>query len=246
MRRGNPETPTSAPQPAGDAFLQALRQLNPDTTRGKLHVPDDAGRYRDALVAVMLRIPERWGHWISCSKGWYPLITQLDAQLAELDPDYELHQVKEKFGVLRYYAHSQRQGVSDRFNQLIRDAERSSAVICELCGAAGVLSANTRLVRTLCTACAATEGYGPIGELVDELTPGSSGIWRVSAAGAEHIWDLNRGMYFCAGGDGDNSRIVEVVSWPRVGSRFQLVYDHDESGEQPRISGVIESIERVG
>lgn len=153
---GDPDERTAA----GGAFLQALGQLDPASTRDKLHVPDDAGPYRDALIAMMLRIPEQWGRWISCSKGWYPLITRLDEQLAGLDPDYELHQVKEKFGGLRYYAHTQCDGVSDRFDALIRDAEHSSVAICELCGAPGVLNTNNyRWVRTLCPACAAVEGY---------------------------------------------------------------------------------------
>jgi hypothetical protein len=35
--------------------------------------------------------------------GWQPLIDELDRQLRELDPDYMVLQIKEKFGGLRYY-----------------------------------------------------------------------------------------------------------------------------------------------
>jgi hypothetical protein len=52
---------------------------------------------------MLLRIPDGWGRWIGCSQGWNPLITELDAHLAELCPEYELHQVKENYGTLRYY-----------------------------------------------------------------------------------------------------------------------------------------------
>jgi hypothetical protein len=34
---------------------------------------------------------------------WYPLLVELDEQLGALLPNYVLHQVKEKFGGLRYY-----------------------------------------------------------------------------------------------------------------------------------------------
>lgn len=68
-----------------------------------VHIPEDAGEYVDDLRRILERIPERWGRWISCSSGWYPLVIELDQKLAEIFPDYELHRVKEKFGTLRYY-----------------------------------------------------------------------------------------------------------------------------------------------
>jgi hypothetical protein len=37
-------------------------------------------------------------------KGWCGIIDQLDKDITELDPDYSITQVKEKFGTLRYYA----------------------------------------------------------------------------------------------------------------------------------------------
>jgi len=51
----------------------------------------------------MMRIPDGWGRCISCDAGWYPIIVELDAALANLDPNYEVQQVKEKYGTLRYY-----------------------------------------------------------------------------------------------------------------------------------------------
>ena len=56
-----------------------------------------------AIAAILQRIPETWGREIRCEKGWYPLIISLDSELAAIYPDYELQQVKEKFGTLRYY-----------------------------------------------------------------------------------------------------------------------------------------------
>lgn len=242
---------------AAGQFLQALSQLDPEGTRDKLHVPDDAGEYRDALIAMMLRIPERWGRWIRCSKGWYPLITQLDAELAALDPNYELHQCKEKFATLHYYARTERDDVRDRFKALIRDAEQRSAVLCELCGSHGWPHASRTgwYRRTVCAACASADGYEPIGELVDELTPDRRGCWKVTTASSEHFWDLNAGTYTripgprsssgAMPGDRDSHRIVEVVAWPRVGSRSHVVFDGDATSGHWRISSCIERIERI-
>lgn len=68
-----------------------------------LHVPDDAGEHADGLRRLMLRIPDGSGRWVNCQRGWYPIVVELDEQLAALFPRYELHQVKEKFGGLRFY-----------------------------------------------------------------------------------------------------------------------------------------------
>ncbi|MGI8557872.1 MAG: hypothetical protein ACR2ND_06135 [Solirubrobacteraceae bacterium] len=50
-----------------------------------------------------MRIPDGWGRWISCGRGWYPLLVELDAELDTLLPAYRLYQVKEKFAGLRFY-----------------------------------------------------------------------------------------------------------------------------------------------
>jgi hypothetical protein len=80
-----------------------MNQEELNTMLDTIHVPEDAGEHADDLRRILSRIPPRWGRWISCASGWYPLIIELDKKLAEIFPDYELHQVKEKFGTLRYY-----------------------------------------------------------------------------------------------------------------------------------------------
>jgi hypothetical protein len=71
-----------------------------------LEIPEDAGEYADALRRMLVRIPDGWGRWIRCERGWYPLLAELDADLAALLPRYEIYQVKEKFGGLRLYWNS--------------------------------------------------------------------------------------------------------------------------------------------
>lgn len=60
--------------------LDTVRLLN------ALHVPSDAGACDEDLERILRRIPDGWGRWIGCDKGWYPLIVELDRQLAALDP----------------------------------------------------------------------------------------------------------------------------------------------------------------
>lgn len=56
-----------------------------------------------ALDPILERIPNEFGKWIGCRSGWYPLLLELDARLAAICPEYQVHQVKEKYGTLRYY-----------------------------------------------------------------------------------------------------------------------------------------------
>jgi hypothetical protein len=93
-----------------DGFTAAFAQLAQighglDMTEilNAIHAPDDAGEHADALRRMLARIPDGWGRWISCSRGWYPLIVELDEHLAALFPEYQLEQVKEKYGGLRFY-----------------------------------------------------------------------------------------------------------------------------------------------
>jgi hypothetical protein len=89
--------------PRRSARLQAASSIDPQTLLNTPQMPSDAGEYGERLAAMLARIPDGWGRWISCSRGWYPVICELDEQLARLFPDYHIHQVKEKYGGLRYY-----------------------------------------------------------------------------------------------------------------------------------------------
>lgn len=85
--------------------LRRGARLSPDDLRlpkidqgrllNSLHVPADAGPYAAQIEAILRRIPDNWGRMISCEKGWYPLIVELDGKLSALDPDHQIHQVKQ-------------------------------------------------------------------------------------------------------------------------------------------------------
>lgn len=79
--------------------------------------------------------------------GWWPLIEQLHQDILTIDPDYQLDQAKEKLGLLRFYASSNKWS---EISPLISAAEGKSASICERCGAEGKLRTDEWWVKTLC------------------------------------------------------------------------------------------------
>ena len=222
-------------------LMQTLSNIDFDETRDKLHIPDDAGEHRDGLIAILRRIPPNWGRWISCSKGWYPIIVELDQALAAIDPDYELHQVKEKFSGLRYYFRTELgDAVRDQMQALVRAAETRCEVACELCGEPGAQCTNGRgWLKTVCSDCAAKEGFSQIGELVNDLTPDSRGVWKVTCHGDAETsyWDLYRGEVTV---DGTCHRHVEVLALPSVLRTWRIRLEDGSEIE----SGLIAAIER--
>lgn len=109
----------------------------------------------NVLEPILARIPERWGKYVSCDEGWYPIILNLDTELAALDPDYVIHQVKEKFGGLRYYTHTELEDQT-AFYALITEAEKLSFQTCELCASMKDVTTSQPdgwLIKTLCSKC---------------------------------------------------------------------------------------------
>ena len=93
--------------------------------------------------------------WYGCiaPDGWKDIVLDTDKMLAYIDPDYEIHQIKEKFGTLRYYYGSKFEyaSIQGRIMQAIAGyAESRSATICEVCGKWGDLDDSQYYVRTLC------------------------------------------------------------------------------------------------
>lgn len=158
---------TATPEDVEGAFARFMSLgIDPEKHRNALHIPADAGEHAAAIESILRRVPDGWGRWISVDAGWYPLVIATDAQLAALDPAYRVHQIKEKFGTLRYYYWPSSEDVSpellDAMDTITDDAERASAVTCERCGEAGVLQRTRYWAKTLCHACAEPLGYSPV------------------------------------------------------------------------------------
>jgi hypothetical protein len=121
------------------------------------HLQHLIARQKEVLGSLLDRIDTAYGAIIQCEEGWWPIIKELDDALAKLDPHYEVQQIKEKFGGLRYYC-SLSEDVSDdvarAFYDLIETAEKKAAHTCENCGKPGFMtSSNSGWLKTLCPEC---------------------------------------------------------------------------------------------
>ena len=86
-------------------------------------------------------VPE-YSKSIDVDEGWYQLVIDCDRELTGVDPNYEIYQVKEKFGTLRYY--TKPSNMDDKhtlikIGEIISKYEELSAVTCEATGDWGVL-----------------------------------------------------------------------------------------------------------
>lgn len=93
------------------------------------------------------------------------LILELDQALAQLAPDYQLVQVKEKWGELRYYFEDETVPLENRrrFTDFIEQATEKSQKTCEICGSqTAQLMTNARAYKTLCESCAKQRNFQKI------------------------------------------------------------------------------------
>jgi hypothetical protein len=86
-------------------------------------------------------VPE-YSKSIDVDEGWYQLVVDCDRELTGVDPNYEIYQIKEKFGTLRYYTKPSNMDDKHtlmRIGEIISKYEELSAVTCEATGEWGVL-----------------------------------------------------------------------------------------------------------
>jgi hypothetical protein len=113
---------------------------------------DASEAFRQALSAPRPERPfDSWERDVG--RGWRLLIRGVHANLSDLDPEYRIGQIKEKFGGLRYYVDAFT-GDTDEADRIVRAAEELSFKICEECGGPGETKAvNGFWLRTLCPLC---------------------------------------------------------------------------------------------
>ena len=85
-------------------------------------------------------------------EGWQELIAGVHQGLTALFREYEIYQIKEKFGGLRYYwgAPEQSETLLAAGRELVDTAEARSFHICEQCGAEGAVQSHRGWLVTLC------------------------------------------------------------------------------------------------
>lgn len=78
------------------------------------------------------------------------LVVQLDAQLAQIDPDYRLFAVGRRGATLMYDAEPSSPRFREEFAALMGGAALQASRTCEVCGDAGVRRDVGGLVEVLC------------------------------------------------------------------------------------------------
>jgi len=99
------------------------------------------------------KILPSFGKYISVDEGWYQIVVDCDDELSVLDPDYKVVQIKQKFGILRYYFQPSvpaNKDLTDAMHAVVRKYLIESSKTCEATGKPGVLMSSARgYLRTL-------------------------------------------------------------------------------------------------
>jgi hypothetical protein len=120
----------------------------------------------DWRTQLASRFARGWDPHVYVDDGWKELVLDLVGKLDATGLQWNVKQIKEKFGQLRFYADvdetpslehilkfEKREDVFARFSTLIEDAEEKSATICQWCGKGGSSVTVGSLVQTACDGC---------------------------------------------------------------------------------------------
>ena len=83
-------------------------------------------------------VPEYWKS-IDVDEGWYQIVVDCDKELTAIDPHYQIFQIKEKFGGLRYYFQPSQSDTLKAMIEVVSKYEAIAARTCEATGGPGVL-----------------------------------------------------------------------------------------------------------
>lgn len=126
-----------------DKYIQYYTIYDPN-------LPDRIQLYKNDILDILSHIDPNYDIYINVSPGWIPLIVNLHKQILSILPNYKIHQIKEKFGALRYYIDEHTDLVWD----FIYEAENLSAITCDICSQPGKLIKFFARYSTRCDQCA--------------------------------------------------------------------------------------------
>jgi len=88
---------------------------------------------------------------MSVPTGWVPIVRKLCEDVEEIDVGIDVHQIKEKFGSIRFYytTLSSREDI----NELIKDAQSQAKRTCQRCGEPGEDRSVNNWITVLCNDC---------------------------------------------------------------------------------------------
>ena len=108
---------------------------------------DEQRRSLEDRVKVFLEIGD----------GWVPLVTRLIDDLDAVGLAYDVDQIKEKFGSLRFYYRisgilipEESRAAVTQIQELVRKAETESIRICQVCGEPGFNRVFGGWLKTVC------------------------------------------------------------------------------------------------
>lgn len=144
--------------------IKATKVCREETPDGPLHTFKQVEMSERTME---LEFKERWPKWFDgldgspmktclafgfeCGEGWKDLLWCLCEDIEKLGPHEEfcVHQVKEKFGGLRFYT----SGCSNEIHDRVSQAEQESYNTCETCGSTEEVTSEGSWVKTLCKKC---------------------------------------------------------------------------------------------
>ena len=91
--------------------------------------------------------------YIECESGWADLIYELHNKIIAFDPDYKITQIKEKFGLLRFYYDLSLDIHGQEIGDLVNEYEQKSGKVCEYCASPGRPASFGHWQKTCCEEC---------------------------------------------------------------------------------------------
>ena len=105
------------------------------------------------LQPIIDRLSEKYSTSVDIDEGWYEIALHCNDELAKIDPDYTILQIKQKFGELRYYFQPSSSATEEMRHKMLTIVllhESKAKKTCEATGGAGVLMKSpTGYYRTL-------------------------------------------------------------------------------------------------
>lgn len=95
-----------------------------------------------AVEKLKEKISPPFGKYIDVDEGWYQIVIDCDKELTEIDSNYIVIQIKQKFAGLRYYFEQSDIYDGDalsKMNAVVKKYEAIAATTCEATGLPGVL-----------------------------------------------------------------------------------------------------------
>jgi hypothetical protein len=103
----------------------------------------------EAKVNPLWATHESWTRSLDVGEGWLDLVSDLVDELLSFGAGFEVLQIKEKFGGLRFYVRYTEVEESQKLRDIIQKYERLSYETCEVCGEPGRVREGY-WARTLC------------------------------------------------------------------------------------------------